>query len=91
MPPAGAHVAFFLPMPSSWAKWLQAKMNLQPHENEKADIDNLLKGFLDALYNRDGHVWNAIPSKFWARDGRIIIARDSAPLPRGADYWNSSE
>lgn len=49
---------------------------------ENGDTDNFLKGFLDALYEKDGHIWDIRGSKFWAEKGAIEIVIWESP-----EYW----
>lgn len=44
----------------------------QPHE-QKPDIDNLVKGLLDALLKEDKGVHTIIASKSWAEHGSITV------------------
>lgn len=65
-------IIFMVPMPKSWSKKKKAKYDGQPHR-QKPDIDNFLKGFMDALYDDDEGVYAACASAFWSRTGQIII------------------
>ena len=65
-------ISFYMAMPKSWAKKKKAKMLGQPHK-QKPDIDNLVKGFLDAVLEEDCTVWDISAKKFWAEEGRIEI------------------
>ncbi len=65
-------VTFFVPMPKSWTKKKKAAMLHQPHQ-QKPDIDNLAKGFLDALRADDERVHFLQASKVWANEGSIKI------------------
>ena len=47
----------------------------KPHQ-QKPDIDNILKGFMDCLLDEDKKVWNITANKYWMIGGQgIIIAR----------------
>lgn len=50
-------IRFYLPMPKGWVKKKREEMNLKPHQ-VKPDLDNLLKGFLDAIIDQDQTVHN---------------------------------
>lgn len=65
-------VDFHLPMPKSWSKKKKAKMNETRHE-QKPDLDNIFKGFVDALLEEDSSVWHIHTAKFWGYKGKIII------------------
>lgn len=65
--PIPAKVTFFLPMPPSWKRQKCEDMNGKPHK-QTPDVDNLLKGLLDALYEDDSAVWSVWPEKRWAEE-----------------------
>ncbi len=73
LPEKGARVTFYMPMPKSWSKRRQDQMVGMPHQNERADWDNLGKALSDAVYGHDGHIWDIRITKRWAREGGIII------------------
>ena len=69
------NVSFFIPCPKSWSKKKVAEMAGKPHQ-QKPDIDNILKGFMDCLLDEDKKVWNITANKYWMIGGQgIIIAR----------------
>lgn len=76
-------IVFHLPMPRSWSGAKRKRHDGQPHK-AKPDIDNLVKGVLDALMDDDAHVWRVIAEKQWATRGSVLIwelerpARDEA-------------
>lgn len=70
--PSGAHVIFHLPMPKSWSNKKKLEMHGKPHTS-KPDVDNLLKGFMDALFKNDAHVSDIKASKVWAYNGAIEV------------------
>ena len=83
VPVAGAEVHFFLSMPKSWPKKKKLAMAGKPHQ-QVPDLDNLLKGLLDAVYENDSKVYHlAGLSKSWAMDGCIVIT-----LPRDEEVPN---
>jgi Holliday junction resolvase RusA-like endonuclease len=47
-------------------------MDGRPHQS-KPDIDNLLKGFMDALLDEDARIWKVRVSKIWGYEGEIEI------------------
>lgn len=63
---------FLLPMPQSWSKKKREDMNGKPHQ-QKPDVDNLCKSFLDSLTDDDSNVWNIAASKLWAEEGAILV------------------
>jgi Holliday junction resolvase RusA-like endonuclease len=71
-------------MPNSWSNKKRLAMDGTPHTlKRKCDIDNLVKGFMDILFDDDGDVWDIRASKFWSRTGAIdIITSDSSV------YWD---
>lgn len=65
-------VTFNIAMPKSWSKKKRALLRGEPHM-ETPDIDNLVKGLLDALYADDAHVWSVWAEKRWAEMPSIWI------------------
>lgn len=65
-------ITFFLPMPESWSQVKRVEMLGKPHQ-QKPDIDNLVKGFMDAFLVEDSGVWNLKAQKLWAINGAIDI------------------
>jgi Holliday junction resolvase RusA-like endonuclease len=70
-------------MPKSWSKKKRKAMNLQPHES-KPDLDNLLKGFKDALCENDSfvHTYDQI-KKVWGERGQVIIMNNNGKINNG--------
>ncbi len=68
-------VKFVLPMPNSWSERKKKKMDGQPHK-QRPDLDNLIKGFKDALMIEDSnvHTYHNM-KKVWGRNGSIILKR----------------
>jgi len=65
---------FVLPMPDSWSAKKKELMNGTPHQ-QKPDLDNILKGILDAV-KRDDKTFYTVSGplrKTWGYQGRIII------------------
>lgn len=54
-PAIGAGLMFYFPMPVRWSKKKKALMHLQFHQ-QKPDVDNILKGFLDSIFAEDKRV-----------------------------------
>lgn len=63
---------FMIPMPNSWSEKKKEKMNAMPCK-VKPDIDNIIKGLMDALKDSDSNVWSIKAEKRWAYKGSIII------------------
>ena len=66
-------VKFYIPMPKSWSKKKKKTLWGHPHQ-QKPDIDNLAKAFMDCLCKEDSFVYRLKVSKYWAEEGKIIIA-----------------
>ena len=67
------NIIFVLPMSKSWSNKKKELFNGKPHQ-EKPDIDNLVKAFLDCLCEEDKnlHTLNNI-KKVWGYEGHIIL------------------
>jgi len=72
VPASGSHIIFHIPMPHYWAKKKKAEYDGQPHQSTP-DKDNLEKALLDAIYDKDEHIWDSRVSKLWAYEGAIEI------------------
>ena len=69
-------------MPKSWSKKKKAAHVGKPHQ-VKPDLDNVLKGFMDALRTEDASVYAVSASKFWSeRPGVVLAVRVPAPAWR---------
>jgi Holliday junction resolvase RusA-like endonuclease len=64
-------LCFYIKIPESWSKNKKKEMYLQPHQG-KPDLDNLIKGFLDALKVKDQEVFAIIAKKLWSYDNEIV-------------------
>lgn len=64
------YVKFFIPMPKSWSIKKKAKMLYTPHK-QRPDVDNLLKGLMDAFLKEDSHVHTVYAQKFWGSEGFV--------------------
>lgn len=68
-------VEFILPMPKYWSETKKISMNGQPHK-QRPDLDNLVKGFQDALLKEDSHIHTYLKTKKeWGRLGQIKVKR----------------
>lgn len=83
LPPYGATIVFFLPMPKSWSKRKKEEMAFTPHQmRSRNDSDNLIKGVFDALCpppKGDGHIYDYRVSKYWDYEGHVDIWVDEMP------------
>jgi Holliday junction resolvase RusA-like endonuclease len=68
------NISFYIPIPKSYSKKLKRELVGKPHR-KRPDIDNLVKGFLDALASEDGFVWNITAKKYWNDIGRIVVRK----------------
>lgn len=75
LPKAGCQVIFFMPMPASWPEHKKLVYELRAHQ-QKPDVDNLLKGLMDAVYGDDSGVWDIHVTKLWGMVGKILIRED---------------
>lgn len=70
-------LVFTLPMPVSWSEKKKERFLGKPHQ-QRPDIDNLIKGFLDSLLYRDktdndSRIWNITAYKIWGQKGSISV------------------
>ena len=66
-------IVFFIPMPKSWSKKKRSEMAGTPHK-QRPDLDNYIKGLLDALLEEDCKVWRVSARKIWVdTEGCITI------------------
>lgn len=73
--PESLEIVFHLPVYKSYSKKKQAELIGSPHQ-QKPDIDNLLKAFMDAMApnHDDKYVWEVKASKIWSQTGGITLA-----------------
>ena len=66
-------IGFFIPMPKCWSKKKRSEMAGTPHK-QRPDLDNYIKGLLDALLEEDCKVWRVSARKIWVdTEGCITI------------------
>jgi Holliday junction resolvase RusA-like endonuclease len=65
-------LVFHIPMPKSWSRSKRDAMCGEPHRS-KPDVDNLIKGVLDALLPDDRVVWRVTAEKRWADEGSVEV------------------
>lgn len=66
------NIKFYIAMPKSWSKKKRAEMNGTYHD-QKPDVDNLAKAFMDAFKSEDKHVAVLHAEKYWAEHGSIEV------------------
>jgi Holliday junction resolvase RusA-like endonuclease len=66
------NMIFCVPMPISWSEKKRNENNKMPCKT-RPDIDNYVKGFMDALLIEDGFVWKITAEKRYAFQGSIIV------------------
>lgn len=71
-PPHAVYLKFFIAMPPSWSKKKRVLKLGKPHD-QRPDIDNLVKSFLDALCEDDSYIYAIRAEKYWAEQGSIEI------------------
>lgn len=64
LPASGLHITFYIPIPKTWSK-KKKKAHHGLLMQSRPDIDNLIKGFFDALVSEDKFVANISASKRW--------------------------
>ena len=64
MPPVGASITFFIPVPPSWSLKKKKMYHGRFHQS-KPDIDNLQKAFFDSLMKEDKEVAHLEVQKRW--------------------------
>lgn len=63
---------FYITMPVSWSKKKRLEMIGAPHQ-QRPDIDNLVKAFLDALCEDDSYVYAIKAEKYWSEEGGLEV------------------
>ena len=61
---------FYMPMPKSWSKKKKLDFLNKPHQ-QKPDIDNLVKGVMDAIFKEDSHVHTIYAKKIWSNEASM--------------------
>jgi len=65
-------IIFYLPMPEYWSKRKKEQKYAKPHD-QKPDLDNLVKAFIDCLRTDDSEIYHVNMRKYWSKKGRIEI------------------
>ena len=63
---------FYMPMPKSWSKKKKLDLLNKPHQ-QKPDIDNLVKGVMDAIFKEDSHVHTIYAKKIWSNEASMTF------------------
>lgn len=66
------NLVFCVPMPTSWSEKKRQLMNKKPVKT-RPDLDNYIKGFMDALLEEDGFIWKITAEKRYSFQGSIIV------------------
>ena len=78
-------VTFYMAMPKSWSKKKKAAHVGKPCQS-KPDLDNVLKGFMDALRTDDASVYAVSASKFWSEQPGVVLSV-RVPSPAWRPKW----
>jgi hypothetical protein len=77
-PEDDACITFGIEMPKSWTQKKRHDMSYRPHKS-KPDLDNLLKGLADAVYEGDSVISSyGRVEKVWSFTGYIEITQRNA-------------
>lgn len=79
IPAGGLILVFSFKPPKSVSRKLYNQMIESPH-TVKPDIDNLVKGFLDALLINDQHIWDVRAVKIWGEVDKIVVCEGRRPV-----------
>lgn len=74
--PENLFIIFTIPMPISWSKKKKVEMNGKPHQ-QRPDIDNLCKAFMDALCDDDSYIHELHAYKVWGEEGSIQVSLET--------------
>ena len=81
-PYIGAVMKFYLPVPKSWSDKKKKLHHLQYHTSRK-DLDNLIKGVLDAMMKEDKHIAHFEAAKYWVNaDSGYLTITDTYLEPK---------
>lgn len=70
--PEVLQIEFGMPMANSWSKKKRGMLLGMPHQ-QKPDIDNLAKAFMDALCEDDSYIYKLEATKIWSTEGYIKL------------------
>jgi Holliday junction resolvase RusA-like endonuclease len=67
-------------MPAPWSQKKRKELDGTPHQ-QVPDLDNYLKGFLDALCSDDKHIYSIHElKKIWSDTGNIVLTIDNGEV-----------
>ena len=69
-------ITFNIPVPKSWSNKKKFEMIGQPHQ-QKPDIDNLVKAYMDAVLPEDEHIYQIFADKYWSKNGSIEVFQEA--------------
>jgi len=72
-------ITFVMPMPKSWSKKRRNDMDGRPQKSTP-DLDNLLKGFTDALREQDKEIHQVLARKIWGETGEVRVLEFKSAL-----------
>ena len=72
--PAPIYLTFRMEMPVRWRVSKKKEMLGKPHLL-RPDVDNLIKAYLDALFENDSCVYEIHARKVWAHTGAIEVGK----------------
>ena len=68
-------IEFHIQMPKSWSLKKKDRCDGKPHQ-QRPDLDNLLKGWKDSVYEEDAVVWHVEATKLWTfGPGYIMVTK----------------
>ena len=62
-------------MPKSSSKKKKKEMNGNPHQS-RPDVDNIMKGLMDCLFQEDAHIHTIYAKKVWSEIGYMEFDLD---------------
>ncbi len=72
VPEGNFRIIFYAQMPDGWSKKKKEEMVGNPHQ-QRPDVDNYFKFFLDSLLEEDKKVYDCRVTKLWAYEGKITV------------------
>jgi len=84
-------IEFYIPIPKSTPKKKAKEIDVTKHDR-RPDLDNLLKGVMDALLEEDGSVHTVLAKKYWTSSAGMIYVRSLGHMAaEGAVYLNQNK
>lgn len=75
IPDSGMSLTFRVAVPESASKKKKKAMIGTPHQ-QRPDLDNFIKAFLDCLCEEDSSIWEFRAEKLWDEEGSIEVTVD---------------